>query len=110
MSQLDGEPEIDDDDDKPSTTKLIEKFMNMYQELETRLERGIQHAKDTTLDQKLRASSNSALIGGATANDMTCEMLDLKAEMTSLKNKMFQAESKRIEEVNLKQAKISQLE
>jgi len=41
---------------------------------------------------------------------MTCEMLDLKAEMTSLKNKMFQAEQKRIEEINQKQAKISQLE
>ena len=100
-----------DNDDKPSTTRLREKFMGMYQELESRLERGIQHAKDATLDSKIRASSNSALLGGGpTQNDMTCEVLDLKAEMTSLKNKMFQAEQKRIEEVNQKQAKISQLE
>ena len=41
MSQLDAEPDISDGGDQPSTTKLIEKFMNMYQELETRLERGI---------------------------------------------------------------------
>ena len=30
-----------ENDDKPSTTRLIEKFMGMYQELESRLERGI---------------------------------------------------------------------
>ena len=47
-----------ENDDKPSTTRLIEKFMGMYQELESRLERGIQDAKDATLDSKIRASSN----------------------------------------------------
>ena len=89
------------EDEKPSTTKLIEKFTNMYQEIETRLERGISFAKEATLDNKLRASSNSALInhGGMSTNDVTCEMLDLKAEMTSIKNKLFQAEQKRHEEV-----------
>lgn len=62
----------------------------MYQELEQRLERGIQHAKEATLDNKIRASSNSALVGAGAigaGGDMTCEILDLKAEMTSLKNK-----------------------
>ena len=106
-----GEP--DEGDDKPSTTKLIEKFTNMYQELEGRLERGLSHAKEATLESKLRASSNSALVGAGAiggGNDMACEMLDLKAEMTSLKNKLFQAEQKRIEEVNQRQSKINQLE
>lgn len=98
-------------DDAPSTAKLMEKFTHMYQEIEVRLERGISHAKEATLESKLRASSNSALIGaGAMNNDYTCEILDLKAEMTSLKNKMFQAEQKKIEEVNKRQAQISQLE
>ena len=77
--------------DKPTTNKLIEHFTNMYQEIESRLERGLSHAKEATLESKLRASSNSALIGhgGMSANDVTCEMLDLKAEMTSMKNKLF---------------------
>jgi len=82
-------------DGKPTTNRLIEQFTNMYQEIESRLERGLSHAKEATLESKLRISSNSALIGanaGMTANDVTCEMLDLKAEMTSLKNKLFQAE------------------
>ena len=95
----------------PSTAKLMEKFTQMYQEIESRLERGISHAKQATLENKLRASSNSALVAhGVTAADSTCEILDLKAEMTSLKNKLFQAEQKRIEEVNKKQAQVSQLE
>ena len=33
--------EFEANGDKPSTTALIEKFMHMYQELESRLERGI---------------------------------------------------------------------
>lgn len=87
----------DDEGDKQTTNKLIEKFTNMYQEIENRLERGLSHAKEATLDSKLRASSNSALIGangtiGTGNNDATCEILDLKAEMTSMKNKLFQAE------------------
>lgn len=90
-----------DDDDQPSTAKLMVKFTTMYQELETRLERGISFAKEATLENKLRASSNSAMIGaGGMGADPTCEILDLKAEMTSMKNKLFQAEQKRIEEVN----------
>ena len=100
-----------DDDDEPSTAKLMVKFTTMYQELETRLERGISFAKEATLDSKLRASSNSAMIGaGGIGADPTCEILDLKAEMTSMKNKLFQAEQKKIEEVNKRQAQISSLE
>lgn len=77
------------------------------------MERGISFAKETTLDNKLRASSNSALVnkgGIMSTNDVTCEMLDLKAEMTSIKNKLFQAEQKRHEDVKQREAKISQLE
>ena len=33
--------DMDANGDKPSTNALIEKFMHMYQELESRLERGI---------------------------------------------------------------------
>ena len=95
---------------RPSTTKLIEKFTNMYQEIELRLERGLSFAKEATLENKLRASSNSALIGGLTANDVTCDMIDLKAELTSMKNKLFQAEQKRIEETKQRDAKISSLQ
>ena len=82
----DGVDEGQSPDGKPTTNRLIEQFTNMYQEIESRLERGLQHAKEATLESKLRASSNSALIGngGMSANDVTCEMLDLKAEMTSL--------------------------
>jgi len=40
-AHMGGPYDLEDNDEKPSTTKLIEKFMNMYQELEARLERGI---------------------------------------------------------------------
>ena len=101
-AHLGGPMDGEKDDDKPSTTRLIEKFTTMYQEIESRLERGISFAKEATLESKLRASSNSALVAtGAIGsnNDMTCEVLDLKAELTSMKNKLFQADQKRIEEV-----------
>ena len=78
----------------------MNKFTQMYAELEARLEKGISVAKEMAFESKLRASSNSALIaaGNPTA-DATCEILDLKAEMTSLKNKLFEADQKRLEEV-----------
>ena len=82
----------------------MNKFTKLYDEIENRLEKGISVAKEMTLENKIRASSNSAMItGGVSAADATCEILDLKAEMTSLKNRLFQLEQRKIEEVNQKQ-------
>jgi hypothetical protein len=42
--------------------------------------------------------------------DVTGDFLDLKAEVTSLKNKLFTADQKRMEEVTVKNVEITKME
>ena len=71
----------------------MQDFTRLYALIEERLERAISYGKDQKLDAKLRASTNSALIGAnGVGQDVTCEMLDLKADMVALKNQKFEVE------------------
>lgn len=42
--------------------------------------------------------------------DVTGDFLDLKAEVTSLKNKLFTADQKRMEEITVKNVEITKME
>lgn len=78
---------------KETTQSLMQEFTRLYALIEERLESAISYGKDQKLDAKLRASSNSALIGAnGVGQDVTCEMLDLKADMVALKNQKFEVE------------------
>ena len=95
---------------KPSTQYLMDQFIEMYQEIEARLNKGLQTVKEMQLDNQIRASSNSFIGQNPQSVDATVEVLDLKAEMVSLKNKLFEAEQKKNEEIKAKQTRITQLE
>lgn len=88
-----------DQADPYSSRQLMEQFQEIYQELQMRLNKGISLGKELKLEQKLRESSNS-FIGVHKSTDVTGDLLDLKAEITSLKNKLFMADQTRREELS----------
>ena len=94
-----------------TTQSLMQDFTRLYSLIEERLERAISYGKDQKLDAKLRASTNSALIGtNGVGQDVTCEMLDLKADMVALKNQKFEVERQHRAEIEAKTEKLAELE
>lgn len=66
-------------------------------ELENRLRKGLSLGKDLKLELKIRDSAASI---GRKVSEHQSDLLDLKTEVVTLKNKLFTTDQQRIEEVN----------
>ena len=64
----------------------MDQFGEQLHELEDRLRKGLSLGKDLKLEHKLRDSAASM---GRKFNENQGDLLDLKAELVSLKNKLF---------------------
>ena len=65
---------------------LVEQFQQNLSMIETRLNKGILVGKELKMEHRLRDSSASAM------TTEVGDMMDLKAEIVSLKNKLFMAD------------------
>ena len=73
------------------------------------MNKGIALSKELKFELKLRDSTNS-IAGIRMSTVDTGDILDLKAEVTSLKNKLFTADQKRMEELSIKNVEIAKLD
>jgi hypothetical protein len=98
-------------DHEPTSAQLMEQFAEIYAELQSRLNKGIALGKELKLEQKLRESSNSFVgVLGPRMSTADGDFLDLKAEVTNLKHKLFMADQKRMEDLSAKNVEMTKLD
>lgn len=78
---------------------MMDQFNEQLSELDNRLRKGLSLGKDLKFEMKIRDSAHSL---GRKASEHQGDLLDLKAEVVSLKNRLFTADQKRMEDVGLK--------
>lgn len=81
----------------------MDQFTEQLYELDSRLRKGLSLGKDLTKTQKLRDSAQSTQ---RKINENAGEVLDLKAEIVQMKNKLFIADQHHLEEANVLRQKI----
>ena len=88
--------------------QLMEQFNEQLVELEMRLNKGMQIGKDLKLETKLRGSTNS--MAGLVRAETTGDILDLKAELVNMKNKVFTQEQEKQREIQNQKNQVVKLE
>ncbi len=85
----------------------MDQFSEQLYELDNRLRKGLSLGKDLKHEQKLRDSSTQSF---RKVSDNQGDILDLKAELVSQKNKLFICEQQKLEDATLYKQTIQRLE